>query len=74
MSVTREYVEGRVHKIFDAETGEVTEGNNPKPETEPGDSFDQKGAQLEFVRGDLITFLRIGLPNGKVIVKEIKKR
>jgi len=74
MAVTREYVEGRIHKIYDAETGEVTEGNNPKPENEEGDAFEQKGAQLDYVRGDLITYLKISLPNGKVIIREVRKR
>ena len=74
MSVSREYVDGRVHKIHDADSGEVTEGTTQQDESHDGIPFDQKGAQLEFKRGDLITFLRIKLPNGGIIVKEVGKK
>jgi len=33
-----------------------------------------KGATIEFVSGDSVTFLRISLPNGRVIVKEVGKK
>ncbi|MEX1000624.1 MAG: hypothetical protein WDZ35_00765 [Crocinitomicaceae bacterium] len=69
--VTREYVDGRIHKIYDADTGEVTEGNTQHDPSHEGEPFEQKGAQLEFQEGHQVTYLRITLPNGKKIVKEI---
>jgi len=35
---------------------------------------DSNRADVEFVTGDQITYLRISLPNGNVIVKEVGKR
>lgn len=74
MSVSREYVDGVVHKLYDADTGEVTEGLSPAPPTTEGEPFEQRGAQLEFSVGDKVTYLRIVLPNGKKIIKEIGKK
>ena len=36
--------------------------------------FYQRGAQLDFVVGDNVTYLKISLPSGKVIVKEVGKK
>ncbi|UKN03258.1 hypothetical protein K6119_06985 [Paracrocinitomix mangrovi] len=75
MSVVREYKEGRVSDIYDADTGAVVESvTGPIEPTDPRHPFEQRGAQIEFRVGDVVTFLKIGLPNGRVIVKEVGKK
>lgn len=69
MSVNRDYVDGSVTNIYDADTGTVRENGGASDIP-----FEQRGAQIEFKVGDTVTFLRIGLPNGNVIVKDVGKK
>lgn len=69
MAVSREYVDGEVSEIYDADSGAVKADGDPTEYP-----FEQRGAQLEFVVREKVTFLKISLPNGKVIVKEVGKK
>ncbi|MFT7612875.1 MAG: hypothetical protein ACI9J3_001841 [Parvicellaceae bacterium] len=71
MAVTKEYINGKVSDIYDADTGQVTEGESPGG---PTHDFHQNGAQLNFKLGQQVTFLRITLPNGKRLAKEVGQR
>ena len=48
-------------KLIDDKTGETRDFFHP-------------GAQIDFKKGEVIMFLKISLPNGKVIVKEVQKK
>lgn len=71
MAVTREYKEGTIVEFFDADTGilneKITGGRKDR-------DFFHPGAQIDFKKGEVIMFLKITLPNDKVIVKEIQKK
>ena len=69
MAVTREYVDGMIDEIYDADTGRI----NPDDGGDKED-FMQRGAQVEFKVGDRVTYLRIKLPNNKIIVREVGKK
>lgn len=69
MAVTRDYKSGKITEVYDADTGALREDG-----LSDDDVFNQRGAQLEFKAGDDVTFLVIGLPNGKRLVKEVGKK
>jgi hypothetical protein len=55
----------KVEVIFNANQGTA---HNPSVHAQ------SSGAEVEFVAGDLATFLRVSLPNGRVIIREVGKR
>ena len=69
MAVTRDYKSGTITQIYDADTGALREDG-----LSDDDGFTLRGAQLEFKVGDNVTFLVIGLPNGRRLVKEVGKK
>ena len=69
MAVTQETREGTIDALYGGPFGAVKDSLND----EVGD-FDQPGADVDFQTGEGITFLRIGLPNGKTLIKQIKKK
>lgn len=56
-----------------AAQGQITEVN-PSGVGFGARGFDQRGAQLEFISGDDVTFLSISLPTGGRIIREIGKK
>ena len=68
MSTTREYVEGKVTAIHDADSGEFEETatGNKYP-------FFQRGAQVDLEINKAAISLKVTLPTGDVIIREVKK-
>ncbi len=68
MSVVKENKTGRVETFFDTDSGKIMEDGS-------GDSneFFQPGASVSFVVGDAVSYLKVTLPTGGVIIKDIKK-
>jgi hypothetical protein len=68
MPASQEQATGTISNFFDTDTGIISE-------TGSGSELDffQPGAQVQFLRGELVSFLKVSLPNGRVIVRDIKK-
>ena len=68
MAATQEQKTGVIDTFYDEDTGAIKEN---------GDGilreFYHKGAKAQFVIGETVTYLIVITPNGKVIVKDIKK-
>lgn len=69
MPASQVRVNGSIDNLYDTDTGAVTEDGT----TSKYDFF-HPGAQVEFVKGDLVNYLKITTPTGKVIVNDIKKK
>ncbi len=60
---------GIVETIYDQDSGQIREDGT-------GTKYDyfEPGANVEIVRGDAVTFIKITTPSGQVIIKNIKRK
>jgi hypothetical protein len=68
MSVIRETKTGSIETFYDADSGRVKDDGSGEP-----NDFYHPGARLVFVPGDAVTYLKVTLPTGGVIINDIKK-
>lgn len=59
---------GVIETIYDQDSGQLRENGS-------GVLYDyfEQGANVEIVRGDAVTFIKVTTPSGKVIIKGIQK-
>ena len=69
MPAQQELKDGTLTSFYDNDTGIITESD-----TGANHDFYQPGARVEFGQGDLVNFLKVTLPNGRIIVNDIKRR
>lgn len=67
--VSQEEKTGVLDLFYDGDTGSIKEDGSNTPR-----DFYHPGAQTEFVIGDSVSYMILTLPNGRVIVKDIKHR
>lgn len=68
MGSIQEQKTGNIDLFYDADSGVIKETNTGTPL-----DFFHPGAQVTFFQGDLVNFLKITTPSGKIIVREIIK-
>ena len=68
MSVLKENKSGEISEFYDDDTGVIAEDGGSDVD------FHHPGAKIEFIVGDLVNFMKITTPRGKVIVRDIKKK
>jgi hypothetical protein len=69
MPAQQEEKTGTMSSFYDSDTGIIREDGSGS-----NHDFYHPGANVQFAQGDLVGFLKITLPNGRVIVNDIKKR
>ncbi len=68
MGATQTQSTGLISSFYDADSGAILEDV-----TAASLDFYQKGAQVDFVLGGKVSFIRITLPNGRIIINSIQK-
>ena len=68
MGSIQEQKSGSIDVFYDADSGVIKESNTNAPL-----DFFHPGAQVTFFQGDLVNFVKVTTPSGKIIVREITK-
>lgn len=68
MGSIKEQKNGTIDSFYDADSGIIKEST-----TDSRFEFFHEGAQVSFVQGEQVSFLKVTTPTGKIIVQEIQK-
>lgn len=69
MSVVETERTGIISEFYDEDTGSIIEDGTGKPF-----AFAQRGAQVDFIKGEGVFFITIQTPSGRLIVKNVGKK